>query len=256
MRRPCLSFASSKSTLLLLLIAAGISFGVSSCSKDDNTNNSAVSQEQAASVVSQSVVSQGGIISQVNQATLAVNALEARKAQGGKLSDFCGKTEEANFKGADDGSASGIAFSYDLNWSYSLACLQEVPTEFTFTFNGNTSIATDKFATADSSSALYKLGGLGANSTTWTLNQTFDRMGKFTSKTTDVPSFNSTIHYMASDIKVNKQSLEIVSGTASVKITGTDLKGNAFSYEGTITFQGSKKAVLVIAGGKNFQLNW
>jgi hypothetical protein len=256
MRRPCLSFARGKSTLLLLFVAAGISFGVSSCSKDDDTNNSSVSQDQIGSVVTQAVVSQGGITDQINQATLAVSLLEARKAEGGKLSDFCGQTSENNFKGSDNGSGSGIAYSFDINWLYSLACVEEVPTEFSFNFNGKTSFATDKFATADSSSASYKLGGLGANSTTWTLNQAFDRVGKFESKTTDVPSFNSTIHYLASDIKVSKETRMIVSGTATIKISGTDLKGNAFKYEGTITFQGNKKSVFVISGGKNFQLNW
>lgn len=252
MRRPCLSFARSKSTLLLLLVAAGISFGVSSCSKDDNENKSSVSQDQAASVITQSVAGPGGMSAQINQSVQAVVALEARKAQGGKLSDFCGQTNEDNFKASSE--ANGISFSFDFHWSSSLACVQEVPTEFSFTFNGKTSFATDKFASADTSSALYKLSGLDANSANWTFNQAYDRIGEFESKSADVPSFNSTIHYLASDIKVSKETLQIVSGTASVEISGTDLKGNAFKYQGTITFQGNRKAVLVISG-KNFQID-
>lgn len=253
MRRPRLSFARSKSTLLLLFVAAGISFGVSSCSKDDDTKNSSVSQEQVASVVTQSVVSQGGVVAQVDQATLAVSLLEARKA-GGRLSDFCGKSNEDNISGS--GEANGLKFSYDLGWSYALACTQDVPTEFSFNFNGKTSFETDKFSTKDSSIATYKLGGLGETSVNWVLNQTFDRAGSLISKTADIPSFNSTIHYVAADIKVSKETRQIVSGTATVKVTGVDLKGNAFKYEGTITFKGNQKAVFVVNGGSNFELQW
>lgn len=253
MRRPRLSFASGKSTLLLLFVAAGVSFGLSSCSKDENENKSQVSQEQVASVVTQSVVSQGGVIEQVNTATLAVYGLEGRKS-GGRLSDFCGKSNEDNFSGS--GEASGIKFSYDLGWSYALACTQDVPTEFSFNFNGKTSFETDKFSTKDSSIATYKIGGLGEASANWVFNQAFDRAGSLISKTADIPSFNSTIHYVAADIKVSKETREIVSGTATVKVTGVDLKGNAFKFEGTITFQGSRKAVFTVTGGSNFELKW
>ncbi|UPK68254.1 hypothetical protein [Chitinophaga filiformis] len=254
MRRPRLSFAGSKATLLLLVVAAGISFGITSCSKDDDTKqNSGVTQEQAASVVSQTVINQGGIVEQVNQTTVLVAAMEARQA-GGKLSDFCGKQTDGSI--SHDGTANGVTFNYKLSWLYSLACTSDVPTLFTFNFKGNTMFETDKFKTTDSSTASYKLGGLSSNSTAWELSQTFDRAGKFVSKTTDLPSFTSAVHYESVNIKVSKETHEIVSGSATVKITGADSKGNVFKYEGTITFQGNKKAVFTVSGGSNFQLSW
>ncbi|MCF6406941.1 hypothetical protein L3C95_28840 [Chitinophaga filiformis] len=254
MRRPRLSFARSKATLLLLAVAAGISFGVTSCSKEDDTKgNSGVTQEQAATVVSQTVVSQGGIVEQIGQTTLAVSAMEARQA-GGKLSDFCGKSTDGSIGAA--GTANGITYDYKLSWLYSLACNGDVPTEFTFNFNGKTAIETDKFKTNDSCTSTYKLKGLGTSSTSWEVSQTFDRAGKFVSKTTDLPSFTSAVHYESVSIKIDKQTREIVSGTATVKITGADSKGNVFKYEGTISFQGNRKAVFIVNGGSNFQLSW
>ncbi|SHN11563.1 hypothetical protein [Chitinophaga sp. CF418] len=252
MRRPRLSFAGSKATLLLLVVAAGISF--TSCSKDDNTKETpGVTQNQAATVVSQTFVNQGGITEQLSTATLAVSAMEARQA-GGKLSDFCGKSTDGSVSHA--GTAEGITFDYKLSWLYSLACNGDVPYQFTFKFNGKTSIETEKFKTADSCTANYTLRGLGTTSTAWELSQTFDRAGSFVSKTADLPSFTSAVHYESVNIKISKETKEIVSGTATVKITGADSKGNAFKYEGTITFQGSRKAVFAVTGGSNFQLNW
>ena len=254
MRRPRLSFAKSKATLLLFVVAAGISFGVTSCSKDDDTKQTpGVTQDQAATVVSQTIINQGGITEQLNTATLAVSAMEARQA-GGKLSDFCGKSTDGSTSGA--GSANGITFDYKLSWLYSLACTGDVPTEFTFKFNGKTSIETEKFKTVDTCYSNYKLRGLGATSTAWEISQTFDRAGSFVSKTADLPSFTSAVHYESVNIKVSKETKQIVSGTATVKITGADSKGNAFKYEGVITFQGNKKAVFTINGGSNFNLNW
>ncbi|PSL23656.1 hypothetical protein [Chitinophaga ginsengisoli] len=259
MRRPRLSFATSKATLLLLVVATGISFGIVSCSKDDSTKeNPGVTQDQAASVVSQTFVNQGGITEQLGTATTAVVALQARKADGGKLSDFCGKSTDGSISHA--GTSEGVSYDYKLSWLYTLACNgtapNAVPYQFTFTFNGKTSIETSKFATVDSATAKYYVRGLGETSPAWEVSQTFDRAGKFVSKTTDLPSFTSAVHYESSNIKIDKQSHEIVSGTATVKITGADSKGNAFKYEGTITFQGNKKAVFAVTGGSNFNLNW
>lgn len=254
MRRPRLSFANSKATLLLLVVATGISLGITSCSKDDSTKETpGVTQQQAASVVTQTFVNQGGISEQLTTTTNAVVAMEARRA-GGKLSDFCGKSTDGSISHA--GTSEGITYDYKLKWLYSLACNGTTPYELTFNFSGKTSIETDKFATVDSATATYKLRGLGETSTAWELSQTYDRAGKFVSKTADLPSFTSAVHYESANIKISKETHEIISGTAAVKITGADAKGNVFKYEGTITFQGNKKAVFAVTGGSNFQLNW
>ncbi|QHS59791.1 hypothetical protein [Chitinophaga agri] len=255
MKRQNLTFAKGKSTLLLMFLAAGISFGVTSCSKDDKDEATpGVTNENAAVMVSQSVTSQGGLVTQIEASTLTVSALEARKAEGGRLSDFCGKTEKDTV--AFSGNGNGTSFSYALYWSYGLQCLQDIPSAFNFEANGTISLGMEKFSSSSTYASQYTLRGLGANSANWEISQKYDATGKLESKTTDMPSYTSEIHYESTDIKVSKTTHMIVSGTATAKISGKDSKGNAFSYSGMITFKGNKKATYVISGGGTFELQW
>jgi hypothetical protein len=252
MRRPRLSFATGKSTLLLLFIAAGIAVGVTSCSKNDDAPTPGVTSENTAVVVTQSVTAQGGVVEQINSAITTVTNLEARKA-GGRLSDFCGQSLKDSI--VLSGNTNEFSFSYNLFWNYALTCVETVPQQFTFDFNGKTSIGTEKFSTKDSTSSHYVLKGLGANNTTWEISQTFNRTGELVSTTDKLPSFKSTIHYESMNIKVSKETRKIVSGSATVKISGRDSKGNSFSYTGVITFKGEGKATYITSGG-NFELQW
>jgi hypothetical protein len=255
MKRQNLSFAKGKSTLLLLLVAAGIAIGVTSCSKnDDDKTTPGVTSDNAAVMVTQSVTAQGGLVEQLNSATLTISALEARKASGARLSDFCGQTEQDSFKLA--GSGNNISYDYALVWQYGLTCQQTIPSQFSFDFTGHAKLGLEKFATSNTFSSTYHLSGLGANSENWEISQTYDATGDLTSKTADIPSFSSEIHYESVDIKVKKATREIVSGSAAVKITGTDSKGNSYSYQGLITFKGGKKATFIVNGGGTFELQW
>jgi len=255
MKRQNLSFAKGKSTLLFLLVAAGIAVGVTSCSKkDDDKNTPGVTSENAAVMVTQSVTAQGGLTDQISQATLAVSNLEARKASGGKLSDFCGQSEKDSIKLAGDGQ--NFSFDYALYWTYGLTCLQDIPSEFKFDYSGRVALAMEKFATSSKFSSVYTLRGLGANSANWEISQKYDATGDLTSKAAEIPSYSSEIHYESTNIKVSKTTKEIVSGSAAVKITGKDSKGNSFSYQGIITFKGGRKGTYVVNGGGTFELQW
>lgn len=255
MKRQNLTFAKGKSTLLLMFLAAGISFGVTSCSKDDKEETTpGVTNENAAVMVTQSVTAQDGLVKQAEQATLTISALEARKASGGRLSDFCGQTENDSLKLSGNGN--NTSFSFELYWQYGLTCLQEIPSQFDFDFHGTSSIGLEKFSASSTYTSEYTVRGLSANSANWEIFQKYDATGKLESKTTDIPSYSSEIHYESVNIKVSKTTHMIVSGTATVKITGKDSKGNAFSYQGVITFKGNKKATYVISGGGTFELQW
>lgn len=252
MRRPHLSFSGGKA--LLFLLVAGMTFGVSSCSKDDKDDSkTAVSQEAAATVVTQSVTSQGGIVEQIETAAGVITTLGARTS-GGRLSDFCGESKGDSL--ILNGEIGEIKYSINYGWSLTLNCVDETPTEFAYTLAGKSSLETEQFATNDSTIASYKIGGLGGNDSTWVFNLSLDREAILTSKTSEFPSFNSNIHYTATNIKVDPELYEIVSGTVSVTISGVDLKGKTFRYEGTITFQGDRKAVFTVNGGGSFNLNW
>jgi len=54
---------------------------------------------------------------------------------------------------------------------------------------------------------------------------------------------------------LSKIDRKIISGTATITITGTGPKGNSFSYTGTITFNGDNTATLKITGGSSYTIN-
>lgn len=251
MKRQFLAFAKSKSTLFLLL-AAGLSVGITSCSKDEDAPKSEVSNENAAVMVTQSVTASGGLVEQVNRATLAVSLMDARKAEGGRLADFCGKSEKDSIKLVTNN------INYALYWGYSLTCQQNntIPSQFAFDFAGHGAINIEQFSTSSTYSSVYTLRGLNAGSANWEISQKYDATGKLDSKKADFPSYSSEIHYESSDIKVNKTTHKIISGTAAVKISGKDSKGTAFNYQGIITFKGDNKATYIVTGGGAFELQW
>ena len=65
---------------------------------------------------------------------------------------------------------------------------------------------------------------------------------------------NSETTIVLTDIQVNKSTEQILSGTATVSITGSLASKGDFSYSGTITFNGAGLATLVL-GSKSYSVN-
>jgi hypothetical protein len=124
-------------------------------------------------------------------------------------------------------------------------------------YNAKIQYATSKMAARDSSVATFKVAGLEVDSMYLTINQTFDRKGSLTITSGDTTkTFSSIVSYKATNVKISKSTLLIVSGTADVSVSGTNEKGKAFSYSGTITYQGEYKALFAIKGGSSFNFTW
>jgi hypothetical protein len=66
--------------------------------------------------------------------------------------------------------------------------------------------------------------------------------------------FSSNIIYAFKNVMIDKLTYMIVSGTATIRITGSGPGGVAFNYSGTLTFTGNRHAVLVL-GGSTYNLS-
>jgi len=60
--------------------------------------------------------------------------------------------------------------------------------------------------------------------------------------------FSSDFHYTFQNLKINKLSGLVVSGTATITDSGSGPGGVGYNYSGTITFTGDRKAELVLGG--------
>ncbi|SFD61838.1 hypothetical protein SAMN05518672_102641 [Chitinophaga sp. CF118] len=244
----------SKSAILLVLIAGGISLAIPACKKDSTTESGGVTEDEAGNVISQAITSQGGVMVQTSGAVGIANGYGARI--GAKASDECGveKTENVSF-GVND----SLRFSYA--WKWKLTCTDSLePKALSFSAAGRIKIITSGMSVNDSSVASFSVSGLEPDSSNLLFNQTFNRTGTlaFTNSTDiiNTRSYATTFSYVATDVKVNKETGKIISGTAAINYTGTSITGKTFSYSGTITYGGDNKGVLKLKSGKTINLIW
>ncbi|SEW36455.1 hypothetical protein SAMN05428988_4498 [Chitinophaga sp. YR573] len=258
MKRVKFPLSRSKSAILLMFVAAGISMAIPACKKDESTAP-AVSQEDASTMVNESLFSTEGNGLQFqtdNAVSVAANYDGAR--QGAKItSEDCGIKKENSYVVKSEPNTSGLSYSYNILWNWTLTCKESEPVSFAMATTANISYTTKKVSVVDSSVAAFTVSGLQSDSAYLLINQTYNHTGSYTITSGDtVSTYHNTISYKSTDVKVSKATRMIVSGTAEVTISGTNAKGQVFSYSGTITYQGSYKAIFAIKGGSSFNLTW
>ena len=105
-----------------------------------------------------------------------------------------------------------------------------------------------RLSSSNTGSAKVTIAGLSPTATVFVLNGDYVRDGSFQSKVGNKASGNSHIDIVGTNITLSKPERKIVSGSATIAITGTGPKGNSFSYTGTIVFNGDGTALLTING--------
>lgn len=235
-------------TLLSLALAAT----VFSCSKDDKeATPAALTSAEMAEAVSQAFTIQGGGL--VSQTAVALNIVNAANttAPAGRLADMCGSAFDTTFSGKNADTASVYTFNYGFKWNWSVSCEDATPSQVTFSYKGSNTYAGPRMSAEDSTSAKVQLIGLPADSAFYVMSQTYTRTGAQQSLTGSKKAFKSTITIITSNMKLNKTTGNIVSGTATVKIAGTfNNGGDVFSKSGTFTFSGNGSGSLVLDGEK------
>jgi hypothetical protein len=240
------SFASFKNAILIFSAAFFIG-GISSCNKDASTATPAtttVTEAEAAEAVTDAVVPQSsGLTAQVSDATVMAS------------SSFytCGLAYDSAITRS---SVAGASTTYSLNlaWNWKLSCAN--PASFAASFKGSSTYTATRMSSSDSSNGSFTITGIEPSNTAYTFNSSYTRQGSQQSKIGNKNSFTSTITVNSSNIQVNKTTQQIVSGTATVSISGASSSGKSFSFNGTITFNGGKTATLVISGGGTYTITW
>src|SRR3954466_4281122 len=126
MKRVHLTLSRSKSAILLMFVAAGISMAIPACKKDEVTTIPAVSQDDASVIVNQSLfASEGvGLQAQTDNAVSIANSYSALR-QGAKISsEDCGiaHADSARYVSEPNSEAS---LSYFIAWNWKLTCAAE-----------------------------------------------------------------------------------------------------------------------------------
>lgn len=244
-------FSMKKSTpaATLLGITIFLAMSTTSCKKESSTSTDPVSEEEAAEAISQSVSTESSGMSQQSFAAVTVANAELVFLP-------CGVEIDSTVTGASLPGAA-ITYAYNLSWSWVLSCSGlGVPQKINFDISGNSSYDAPRMSSNDNSTASFELTSLTPGTTEYDMTASYQRNGTQQSKVFNKNSFTSTIIITSTNLKVDKITQLVTSGTAAASISGASSSGKSFSYSGTITFLGNKKGTLTMANGNTYQIAW
>lgn len=243
------TLSNNKMLIFALTLLTGMTIATGSCKKSSSPASSAtdtVSTDDAANAVTEAVTPESaGMVTQTQTATVVVST--------GNFN--CGVTTDSSFSGASV-SGAAVTYAYSFSSSRMLTFNNDVPQEFAYQFAGSSSYTAPRISSNDSSAGQFTITGLQPAATQYTFNETYIRKGSETSLVGNQLAFASTITIQASNLIVDKSTQQIVSGTATVSISGSTSGGKSFSYTGTLTFNGSQTATLVLGDGNTYSISW
>ncbi|RFM30711.1 hypothetical protein [Chitinophaga silvisoli] len=237
---------------LSLAFISGLALIVFSCKKDED--DGVITADEMAEAVVQSFSSEGGgLVIQTNAALSVVAA--ANTDNTGKLADQCGVPYEKTRTSANADTASYYVWSYGITWTGMLTCTEQVPTQYEFKATGRALYDFPRMSSDDSVNNKIVVTGLSNDSTFYKVSQTYIRTGTQQSKIGKMHKFTSTVTVSSTNMYVNKTTLRITSGTATVNIKGESSSGKSFTLSGTLTFSGNDAASLVLNDTK-YTVSW
>jgi len=235
------------SIVLLVLL------GAVSCKKDNSASTS-VTTDQAADLAAGSLASDSFGLTTVSDA-VAVNAQTLSSTGGQSVNSLgassvhqaCGTTLTDSI--TNSGSDGPRTFSYTVKFVRTLNCnVDQHPDNLAnnVAFHGN--FDGPNLTTTGAGTAVFTIAGLTQQATNFVINGEYKRTGSFQSKVGNKTSGQSDIDIVATNITLAKPSRKIVSGSATISITGSTTKNGSYSYTGNIVFNGDGTATLTING--------
>ena len=238
-----------KLSLIVLLM-----LGAFSCKKDNNSSTSTVTTDQAADIAAGSLAENSDGFASVTD-DIAVNAQGINSTSSGltvnstqatnSVHQECGTTLTDSV--TRNVTLDSVTVNYFFKYSHTLNCnSNNMPDNVINVLTYHGTFDGPRLSSSNSGSANVTIAGLTQTATAFVVNGEYVRDGSFQSKVGNKASGNSHIDIVGTNITVSKTDRKIVSGNATISITGTGPKGNSFSYTGKIVFNGDGTATLTI----------
>lgn len=238
------------SIILLLLL------GAFSCKKTDNSATSSVSTDQAADIaagslaansygltsISDNIASNAQVVASINTGSPSVNSVGTSDHQA------CGTTRVDS--ASNSGTNGAVTSSYFFKFSRTLSCdANNQPDSLAnnLIYHGN--FDGPNLTSSNSGSAIFTISNLSPTALSYLINGDYKRAGSFQFKTGDKLSGQSNVDIVVTNLTLSKPSRKILSGNATIAVTGSSSKNGAFNYTGTLVFNGDGTATLTINGG-------
>jgi hypothetical protein len=163
----------------------------------------------------------------------------------------CGVADSVSLSGASQAGAIP-GFSFKIKWNYLLNCVPP-PAVLNLAFKGESTFDTQAMSGKNTDSGTVSV--VHDASRNFLVKTTGVVSGVENTKTTPVNTVNATLTIVTSSITISSTTAQILSGDATVKLTGSNSGGN-FSYSGTIKFLGNNQATLTLDSGKSYPITW
>jgi len=233
-------------SLFLVLGLATVSCKKSNSTSSSSSSTDTVTTADAANAVSDAVSpASAGMVAQTQTTVVIINTDNLD----------CGVAKDTSFSGQNAAGAA-ITYSYTYSSNSLLTCSVGAPSSFQFNYSGKNNYSAAYLASDDSAQGNFTVTGLNPGATQYVFNASYIRNGSETSKVRNQYSFTSNINIQSSNLTIDKSTQQIVSGTATVSVSGAANNGKAFSYSGTITFSGGNQALLVLGDGNTYTITW
>jgi hypothetical protein len=218
-----------------------------SCNKNNNTNTqpNTSTTDEAADLVTASVASNSqGALDGFSDVTLSSETKI-------HVDSLCGTVWTDSVNRSIPTTTGAYGYTYQGNYSYALNCTNVVFNHTaTSTSNYSGSINNSILSSVFTGSSNVTISGLGIAYPAYIINGVYKRSGSFQSQSDTSYHGTHSIVLTLTNVTLAKP-LEVLQsgGSASFTITGSmPSKGGAFSYTGTIVFNGGDNATLTVNG--------
>jgi len=217
------------------------------CQDDDGPANS-ITSEEAAVIISSSLAANTSGLSFISNKAANVTEDLLEDNAGGRVA-ACGLSQNLDLSGESPEGAT-VMYSYDFSYKFKLNCNTESePSDVSINLSYSGEFDAPKISADHSGIAELVVTGLEPASQEFLLSGLFKRAGSFENKEA-VKSSTSSVEITLTDITIDKQTHQIVSGTGTFLLTGDVPSKGAFNYTGSITFLGEDSAELNVNGDK------
>jgi hypothetical protein len=230
---------SSMNLRIFLFVISLVFVIFSACKKDENTAIAAATEEEAVEVVQNTMSSEsGGLTEQIETSAAIVAPYSTTR------NDICGLVFDTAII-LTNTLGSQITYEYNFGWDWEINCNQwQIPESVTFSYNMNGWYNGPDMSAQDSADQSFQLSGLDLSQDYLTYNGSYQREGLYQSKIGGQRSLTGKIAIETINVKVNKTSYKIESGTANITVFIETSDGRTFSFAGTIIFNGNDIATL------------
>ena len=213
-------------------------------------STSAINEDDIADMIASSLSgsnSSNGLTAQIDEATVIAGGGSLSKRSFGEhalIPGYDTTIERHDTVGTN---------SYDFTFQYSYS-FQNAGDGLLFQFAMSGFYATAFLSGADTAVGHLQLSGITSTDTEYTLNGDYSRAGVIASKVRNHHTFSSRLEVSLINVKILKTNGQIVSGTASISISGKLPNDDFFSYSATLVFTGSQSATLTV-NSKTYIIN-